>query len=333
MPPHRSSPSSSSAAPDEQATSLADGLPAQSGPELVSGAVLVLHEGISTPAGLGCPRWPETVRLRNLATGELIRGRCRATNLCDYCAKLAAVETSQALALDAVDHFGPEVWACLTTRSAITSPAPFYRAREKVRRALRRRWPECEDATLVEFTTGYGSRSGGLRRPHWNLLLKGIPAAEVDAVREIVPRVWCNHVDALPGLQHVGPVREAGGLMRYLALHFMKESQAPPKGWKGHRFTSSRGYFPEGAPAARKRARDVLRLERELWRLDRMCKEAGVDLGAEERLTLAEQLRSEKEAVRWDLARVQLMGRDTDKLRREAARRPFRLPGIESRSG
>ena len=50
--------------------------------------------------------------------------------------------------------------------------------------------------------------------------------------------------------------------MRYLALHFQKESQSPPKGWPGHRFTSSRGYFPDGAVAARERAKRSLRLGR-----------------------------------------------------------------------
>lgn len=194
--------------------------------------------------------------------GVVRRGRCGSVNLCTYCAKLRAIENAEMLAIDALDHGAPEVWACLTTRSADPDPASFYRAREKVRKALRRRWPDCQDSTLVEFTTGYGPRSGGRRRPHWNALLKGVPTADVEEARAVVARVWCGQVDAEESRQHVGPIADAGGLMRYLALHFQKESQAPPKGWRGHRFVSSRRYFPNGVPAARERARESLRLGR-----------------------------------------------------------------------
>jgi hypothetical protein len=179
---------------------------------------------------------------------------------------LAAVENSELLALDALHGSAPAIWACLGTRTATLDPRPFYDARRLVMRALKRRWPEVEYACLVEFTTGYGPRSGGRRRPHWNLLLKGIPAADVDLARELVARVWCQHVDAAPGAQYVGVVSETGGLMRYLAHHFQKESQAPPPGWRGHRFIKSRGYLWAATPAARRAAREALRLKRELHR-------------------------------------------------------------------
>lgn len=54
--------------------------------------------------------------------------------------------------------------------------------------------------------------------------------------------------------------------MRYLALHFLKESQAPPAGWSGHRFTATRGYLWTATPAAREAARRSLRSKREVWR-------------------------------------------------------------------
>src|SRR3954470_17776219 len=132
-------------------------------------AALDLHEGIPDPAAGGCPRWPETMRLRS-SLGEVVRGRCRATNQCAYCARLAAVENSELLALDALAGDAPQVWAVLTTRTATLDTARFYLSREKLMKALRRRWPSCEYTALVEFTTGYGPRSGGRRRPHWNLL-------------------------------------------------------------------------------------------------------------------------------------------------------------------
>jgi hypothetical protein len=198
--------------------------------------------------------------------GEAVRGRCRATNQCAYCARLAAVENSELLALDALAGDAPTVWAVLTTRSADPVPASFYRSRELVMRAIRRRWPAAEYAALVEFTTGYGPLAGGRRRPHWNLLIKGVPAEDVDQVGDVIRRVWCEREDAEPWAQHVGAISEAGGLMRYIALHFQKEEQAPPAGWRGHRFLKSRGYLAVSTPEAREQARASLRHKRELWR-------------------------------------------------------------------
>ena len=237
---------------------------------------LGLHEGISTPEaseGLfdpvvgGCKRWPEHLRLLS-SQGELVRGRCRATNQCTYCARLAAVENTELLALDALHGEAPQVWACLGTRTASADPKRFYASRRKVQVALERRWEGTEYAALVEFTTGYGPRSGGKRRPHWNLLLKGIPAGDVDQARDVITRVWCAREDALAKYQYVGTIGEARGLMAYLALHFQKESQAPPKGWRGHRFMHSHGYLWLPTKEAREVARRGLRLKRELHRAE-----------------------------------------------------------------
>lgn len=234
-----------------------------SGPERgSSGAALAapaldLHEGLSHPAAVelpdqdgrypdprrgGCPRWPERMWLLSSA-GQVVLGRCKSTNQCDYCARLAAVENTEMLALDALAGSAPQVWAVLTTATSTTDMSLFYKARELVLRRLRQRWPNVEYACLLEFTTGYGPRSGGLRRPHWNLLLKGIPVEAIDQAREVIVRIWCDHVDALPAGQYVGPIQEAGGLMRYIALHFQKESQSPPEGFRGQRFNCSRWYF------------------------------------------------------------------------------------------
>lgn len=238
---------------------------------------LDLHEGISDPKGRGaapgstrerlsgCPRWPEHQWLLNHSTGELVRGRCRATNLCDYCAKLAAVENAELLALDALEY-APTLWVVLTTRTPTTDAKRFYRSREQVWKSVRHRWPEAEYAFLVEFTTGYGSASGGHRRPHWNLLVKGVPTEALDEFRRVVVERWCAREDAEPWAQYVGTVEDAGGLMRYLALHFQKESQSPPKGWRGHRFRTSSGYLVRPASALRTEAKRSLRLKRLMWK-------------------------------------------------------------------
>lgn len=279
-----------------------------------AGAPLGLHEGIShlrtsrhwreaLKSTGGCPRWPATLRLLNETTGELIEGRCRATNQCEYCAKLAAIENAELLQLDAMYGPAPEIVAILGTADAERSPKPFYRTRELLVRALKRRWPDVQYAALVEFTTGYGPRSGGLRRPHWNLLLKGIPAGEVEAVREVVLGVWCRREKAEPHAQYVAPIADTGGLVGYVAKHFQKESQKPPEGWKGHRFLRSRGYLWAPTPEARAEARRNLRLKRVVWRETRAAEEQGVDLPPGVAWELAEAEVQASERTSWRLWR------------------------------
>jgi hypothetical protein len=201
--------------------------------------------------------------------GDLVFGRCRSTNMCDYCAKLAAVENAEVLAQDAMTNTPPALWTVLTTRSSIASMSEYDVARKAVRRAVRRRWPDAQAATLIEFTTGLGKRAEGRRRPHWNDMWKGIPVDQVDELNAITADAWCQRIDAKPAGQYAGSIHETGGLMRYLALHFQKESQQPPKGWRSHRFTTTRGYLAEPMEQARERAREALRLRRELWKLNR----------------------------------------------------------------
>jgi hypothetical protein len=260
---------------------------------------LDLHKAISDPGAGGCPRWPESLRLLS-SQGEIVRGRCRGTNRCLYCARLAAVENAEMLALDAMAGAAPTIWCVLTTRSGDPCPASFYESRRQVIKALQRRWPDLHYAALVEFTTGFGPRSGGVRRPHWNVLLKGLPATALDEAGAIIRRVWCAREDAEPAAQYVGTISEAGGLMRYIALHFQKCEQTPPEGWRGHRFLKSRGYFAGSTATAREEARRSLRFKRELWR----ALKAGHEGEAAEAVAAGAIERAD--ATTWELRRVNL---------------------------
>lgn len=272
------------------------------------GAALDLHEELSHPTGEtpsldgrfrdprtgGCKRWPERLWLLS-SQGERVPGRCRSTNLCEYCARLVAVENTEMLALDAMEGDAPEVWCVLTTRTATLDMARFYRARELVIRALRRRWPT-EYAALLEFTTGYGPRSGGRRRPHWNLLLKGIRRDQLDAARDIVLAVWCAHVDAKPDAQYVGEITDAGGLMKYIALHFQKESQAPPTGFRGQRFNCSRGYF-----TGQTRAEMRVMAKESLWQKRRLHEAQLIGLAGDEAEAFVQRARDLRAETDWRL--------------------------------
>lgn len=246
------------------------------GPSVVS---LDLHEGIDDPRG--CQRWPAGLRLRNELTGELVLGRCRSTNQCPYCQRLYVVETVEMLTLDAMEH-APTLWAVLTAREHLTR-ADCRRHLRQLYVAARRRWSAVEWFVQVEF-----QRRGAL---HLNLLIKGVPVEHQAQLHELLTTSWCRRVDALPVGQWCGVVEDAGGVVRYLSkmlAHGLKAEQAPPLGWRGHRTSQTAGYLVAPASVMRRRAREALRLKRELWK----AIEAGRDphdaeLQAQEALRLA----------------------------------------------
>jgi hypothetical protein len=195
------------------------------------------------------------------------------------------------LVLDALEGGNaPQLIAILTTRTATLDMAAFKLARQRMTKLVRKRWPQAEYAYEVEYTTGYGPRSGGDRRPHWNWFWKGIPRGDWSVASWLMVTTWCLYVDAEPHAQYVDLIRNEVGLTKYVTEHFMKASQRPPEGFTGQRFCCSRGYFGEGVTVttARARARESLRHKREIWK----ATEAGFDahdaeLVAHERLVEA----------------------------------------------
>jgi hypothetical protein len=218
-------------------------------------ALLESHaDGSAFRNWLGCERSRIDQWLLDLGSGEVVPPRCSSPNQCDPCARRVAAENAEMIALDALESpdCAPEMWAVLTTRTATFDMARFYEARRLVVRALRRRFSGVGYASVIEYTTGYGERSGGERRPHWNMLFKGVPAAEIDRAAVVIRSYWCREVDAEPEAQSVDSVWSHGGLMGYLMGHLQKDSQKPPSGWKGQRFNCSRDYF-EGRTRAEMR--------------------------------------------------------------------------------
>lgn len=223
------------------------------------GSPLDLHEGIDTPGGSGCARWPSGYRLRNELTAELVMGRCRATNLCGYCQRLYVVETVEMLTLDALEH-APTLWMVLTAREHLTR-SDCRRHLAKLLLAARRVWPSIEWFVQVEF-----QRRGAL---HLNLLIKGVALVGEDELRELLTTRWCARVDALPKGQWLEPVADASGVVKYLSkmlAHGLKAEQAPPIGWKGHRTSQTGGYLVRPAAVMRRQARESLRSKREIWK-------------------------------------------------------------------
>lgn len=236
-------------------------------------AALDLKEGIDTAGGeadVKCGRWPEHMRLFNRHTGELVRGRCRATNLCLYCRVLGVIETAEMWKLDA-EEYAPTLYAVLTAREHLTRDE-LRRHLDKLRYFARKAWPLIEWAVSIEF-----QKRGAL---HANLLIKGVPADDREGLSllwfgrrkangRIDRGVWTSRVDANPESQYLGALDSYGGAISYLneqLVHGLKSEQAPPLGWKGHRTSQTRGYLVRPASVMRREARDSLRRKRALHR-------------------------------------------------------------------
>jgi hypothetical protein len=220
---------------------------------------LDLHEGIRDPRGTGCPRWPEELRLLNQTTGEVLPGRCRATNLCAYCRTLYVVETVEMLTLDAMEY-APTLWSVLTAREHLTRAECTDHLRQ-LRRAVRACWEASEWFVQVEF-----QRRGAL---HLNLLHKAVPVEAVGELHELLSERWCARVDALPVGQWSGVIEDGVGAVRYVSkmlAHGLKAEQAPPLGWRGHRTSQTRGYLVRPASVMRVEARRSLAVKRRIWR-------------------------------------------------------------------
>jgi hypothetical protein len=223
---------------------------------VISASPLDLVKGIDTPESdrAICERWPEDARLLRLDTLDLIRGRCKATNLCPFCQRLYVRETIEMWSLDAAE-FAPNLWGVLTAREHLTR-SECRRHLDKLLRAARRRWPAIQWAVSVEF-----QRRGAL---HLNLVIKAVPTEDLVALRELLIGVWCERVDALPVGQWFGAIDQAEGVIRYVQktlAHGLKAEQSPPLGWRGHRTSQTRGYLVRPASVMRAEARRSLALK------------------------------------------------------------------------
>ena len=228
--------------------------------------------------------------------GELfgfVKGRCRATNLCQYCRILGVVETSEMLYLDALEY-APQLLLTLTARQHLTRPDTYALLKE-IRRRCRQRWPFIEWFVQVEF-----QKRGAL---HLHLLVKGVPPGDAWALKMRACDVWCARVDAAEVAQDCKPINAAQAVVRYLQKelsHGLKQEQAPPIGWRGHRTSQTRGYLVRPASAMRIEARESLRRKRAVYDVLTQIPEADADL-VEELVSLVLERDDQKT---WTLAMI-----------------------------
>lgn len=172
-----------------------------------------------------------------LPGGRVVPARCHAPNKCSYCAALATAENALLVALSCEVYGPPQVGVTLTTVDPQHDQVRFRRDVEQALKALRRRWPQVEYLGFVEWTTGKGARSGGHRRIHMHLLLRGLLPSEAEAAELVVRDVWEARTGA--SRVEVAQLRSTGAAVAYLVHHHRKADQSAPPGWSGKRLRPS----------------------------------------------------------------------------------------------
>lgn len=141
------------------------------------------------------------------------------------------------------------------------------------RRARREVNAEASYAWFREWTTGEGRRSDGVRRTHYHSVWALEDDDQAAAVAAISHDVWGRIASATSEEAHGWKrVYDAGGLARYIAGlvgHHLKQGQAPPPGWAGRRFGTSRGFYAIAVDELDRQARELVRDERIRHRVER----------------------------------------------------------------
>ncbi len=214
-----------------------------------------------------------------LADGTLLPVRCKCPNKCEFCGFMGTLEYAQMVLDDATDFQPPRLGLALTTQREHTSPETFQRDVEQVRKYLRRELRGYEGLAHIEYTTGNGRRSGGVRRIHAHELTKTTDESLTDgdrlALEHGVRRIWQKRTGA--HRVELAELRSPAGAAHYLTNHHSKRTQLPPAGWTGRRYRPTRGYFSLPAPERRQRAKESL-LDKNLARRVRQTLNADPDL-------------------------------------------------------
>jgi hypothetical protein len=206
-------------------------------------------------------------------SGELVPIPC-GRNSCPYCRRRNVQVTAAKMALNQQLRQRPVTHAVLTTTRDWVDDARMREGWHQFARRVRREVnPEAGYAWFREWTTGEGPRSDGVRRTHYHSTWALDDDDQAQAVARISNDVWGRLTAATSERAHGWKrVYDAGGLARYIAGlvgHHLKQGQAPPAGWSGRRFGTSRGFYAIDSRELDKRAIAAVRDERLVHHLER----------------------------------------------------------------
>jgi hypothetical protein len=165
-----------------------------------------------------------------------------------------------------------------TTRDWVDEATLREGWRQMARRVRRDVCAESRYAWFREWTEG---RNDGVRRTHYHSTWALDDDGQAAAVAEISNDVWARVAGAWsPDAHGFKRVWDAGGLARYIAGlvgHHLKQSQAPPPGWSGRRFATSRGFYAIDSRELDRQAKSAVRDARLVHYLERELADAAPD--------------------------------------------------------
>lgn len=234
----------------------------------MSASSLALYPDKS-PAWPGCPT-PRIGRAWVGEDGELLPIPC-GRNSCLYCRPRNVQITAAMVGLAASRSPHPPTYAVLSTTRDEVDQATLRNGWKDVARRVRREvCPRVDYAWFREWTTGRHDLRG-VRRTHYHSIWTRLNGAQAAAVADVSREVWARLAGAWSKQAHgYERIWDAGGLARYvagLAGHHLKTGQAPPTGWKGRRYGTSRGFYAGDARELRAEAEAVVRDERIAYHL------------------------------------------------------------------
>jgi hypothetical protein len=165
----------------------------------------------------------------------------------------------------------PVTHAVLTTTRDWVSEGTLREGWAQFARRVRREVnDQARYAWFREWTEG---RNDGIRRTHYHSTWALDDDDQARAVARISNEVWERVAGAWsPDAHGWQRVWDSGGLARYVAGlvgHHLKANQAPPPGWSGRRYGTSRGFYAIDSHELDAQAREAVRDSRIAHRLER----------------------------------------------------------------
>jgi hypothetical protein len=199
-----------------------------------------------------------------LDTGEVVPIPC-ARNSCPYCRRRNVQVTAAKMGLNQTLTDRPVTHAVLSTTRDWVPQATLAAGWKEMGRLVRRDvCPTARYAWFREWTTG--DHSDGVRRTHYHSTWALDSDDQAGDVAAMSNRVWATRAGAWSGKAHGWKaVYDAGGLTRYIAGlvgHHLKSNQAPPAGWSGRRFGTSRGFYAIASDELDRQAKALVRDDR-----------------------------------------------------------------------
>lgn len=236
-------------------------------------ALLALKHDKSERAGCPTPRPGWAAEIIDAETGEVSLAPLGCgRNSCPICRRKNVQLTAAKMGLNQTLTERPITHAVLSTTRDWVSQETLRAGWKEMYRLVRR--DVCADARYAWFREWTTGNKDGVRRTHYHSTWALDDDDQAAHVAAISNAVWKSRTNAWSEKAHGWkPVYDAGGLTRYIAGlvgHHLKANQAPPPGWVGRRFGTSRGFYAIDTRELDRQARAIVRDDRLVHHLERV---------------------------------------------------------------